>query len=1108
MSKFSSKGTLLVTTVLAGMAFSAPAYAQDATNQATPPGTLPPQQTSPNEATTAPTPGTPASQAPQQNTNTPPANPQQEIIVTGSLLRTTTTETPSPVTVLSAQTLAQRGINTVSEATQRLSANNAGTITAGWNTGFNFASGANAPSLRGLTVQDTVSLFDGLRMAVYPLADDGQRNFVDLNTIPTGVIDRIEVLRDGASSTYGADAIAGVVNIITKKQVRGLHVNGSYGISQRGDAGEKHVDATWGYGDLTNQGFNVYVSGEYQKNNALWARDRGFPFNTQDLSSICNSDNSCMSNLNWNGVSQSGAYNGNISVPGVTWVRPESAPGSATGAGQFQFLNPGAGCRGFDEVHPTGVASVPVLNGVQTSCEVNFQHDYIMLQPQIKRRGLTARATFHPAEGHEVYIEGNAYWTDTFASFTPLGFNGTPTPPIPATLGAYNVMLPVYVCPTGVGTRTGTGTGCDATNGVLNPYNPFAANGQTAQAFVRSTRPRTVTTNARALRVAAGASGTFLDGFNYNVEFTASDVRLKVKQKGYLIPQRIATAVARGEINFNDLEATPDNIWDYISPTNRTTSDSSLWMANGTISRNLFALPGGDLGLAVGAAYIHESLTNPSANPPILDEFGNPDPTANQYDRYYSINAVGAQGRRNVKSAYFELNAPFFDIRQNGFGAEVNVSGRYDKYSTGQHSFSPKVGVKVTPVKEIALRGTWSKGFRIPSFNEAFGTPTTGYVSRTLDCTNATFAAFCAAHGNNTYASNAFPLGLTQTGNPALEPEKSTNLTAGVIFQPIRPLSLTVDFWKIKIKNLIIGSSPEQQAAAFTQYYSNNGVVNVPGVTVLPGTPDPAFPNALPQIGFIAAPFQNADSETVQGVDFGANARFNFGGIRWTSNLEASYLQKFAVRSGGVTTRYDGSLSPCNITSCSGAPKWRGNWQNTFDFGNTTLSATVYYTSGYGNESTDFGATRGDCQSGLAFGSVIAYEDGTPVRCRAKPVWNVDFTAAQKINDSLTIYANVLNVLDIDAPFDPSAAYGLFNYNPAWAQPNIIGRYFRIGAKLDLNPAPYVAPAAEYVAPPPPPPPAAPATQTCPDGSVILATDVCPAPPPPPPPVVNGERGQ
>jgi iron complex outermembrane receptor protein len=132
----------------------------------------------------------------------------EEVVVTGSILRRTDAETPSPVTVLSADTLAERGINTVSEAIQRLSANNAGTIQQGWNTGFNFAAGANAPALRGLTVQATLSVADGLRLAPYPLADDGHRNFVDLNTIPNAIVERIEVLRDGASSTYGADAIA------------------------------------------------------------------------------------------------------------------------------------------------------------------------------------------------------------------------------------------------------------------------------------------------------------------------------------------------------------------------------------------------------------------------------------------------------------------------------------------------------------------------------------------------------------------------------------------------------------------------------------------------------------------------------------------------------------------------------------------------------------------------------------------------------------------------------------------------------------------------------------------------------------------------------------
>src|SRR5688572_13455247 len=205
---------------------------------------------------------------------------ERVIVVTGSLFRRTDTETVSPVTSLSAETLEERGINTVSEAVQRIPANGAGTIQTGWNTGFNFASGANAVSLRGLTVQSTLSIFDGMRMAPYPLADDGQRNFVDLNTVPNAIIERIDVLRDGASSTYGADAVAGVVNISTKREIQGLHANVSGGISQEGDGQELRGDVTWGHGDLVNDGFNFYISGEYQKSEALFARDRDYPFNS------------------------------------------------------------------------------------------------------------------------------------------------------------------------------------------------------------------------------------------------------------------------------------------------------------------------------------------------------------------------------------------------------------------------------------------------------------------------------------------------------------------------------------------------------------------------------------------------------------------------------------------------------------------------------------------------------------------------------------------------------------------------------------------------------------------------------------------------------------
>ncbi|MBA4163879.1 MAG: TonB-dependent receptor, partial [Erythrobacter sp.] len=656
----------------------------------------------------------------------------------------------------------------------------------------------------------------------------------------------------------------------------------------------------------------------------------------------------------------------------------------------------------------------------------------------IERKGLSGRFTANVGENAQVYAMGNYYETETFASLTPLSFRGTPTNPRPAGLAAYNVIAPVYVCATGVGTLNGLNTGCDATNGVLNPYNPFAAAGQTAQISFRSPRGRTVETKSRALRGVLGVDGTFGDDWRYSANFSASEIRLTRIQNNYLIPQRIADVLARGTFNFFDPSQTSEDVWDYIAPENRTVSTSKLWQAQGTLAKDLFELPGGMLQAAVGASYREESIDAPSGNPGITN------PTGNQYDRYYSINAVGTAGSRNVSSAFFEINAPVVDR------LELSLSGRYDDYSTGQSNFSPKFGAKFAPVDMLTLRGTYSEGFRIPSFNEAFGLPTTGFVTRTVNCT--TFAAYCAAHGGNAYASGQYSLGLTQTGNPELAPEKSKAYTLGLIFDPISNIRVTIDYWNIKVNGLIAGVTNTSEAE--NQYYANNGVVNIPGITVIPGTPDPAFPNALPQIGFIQSSYANQDSQTVTGLDFAVTGTFDVtDSIRLRSNFDASYLIKYELRpaDGSDPLRYEDTLSPCNITSCSGSPEWRGAWQNSLDFGDTVISLTAYYTKGTDTASLDFGGIKGECQFNADNGvSTVAYVDGTPYQCRTKDIWNVDLTASHKINDKFTIYGNVLNVFGIDAPFDPAAAYNLFGFNPAFAGPNILGRYFKLGAKVDF----------------------------------------------------------
>ncbi len=175
----------------------------------------------------------------------------ESVTVTGSILRNPNLSGANPVTHLSATELKQRGISTVTQALQTLTANGSGNLPPNFSGNGAFASGASGVSLRGLTTDSTLVLIDGQRAAYYPLSDDGERNFVDINSIPDSIVQSIDVQQDGGSATYGADAVAGVVNIITRKQIQGFEGDAEGGLSQRDDAGHQRLYATYGYGDLT-----------------------------------------------------------------------------------------------------------------------------------------------------------------------------------------------------------------------------------------------------------------------------------------------------------------------------------------------------------------------------------------------------------------------------------------------------------------------------------------------------------------------------------------------------------------------------------------------------------------------------------------------------------------------------------------------------------------------------------------------------------------------------------------------------------------------------------------------------------------------------------------
>src|SRR5580692_2974819 len=174
-----------------------------------------------------------AQQAPADNT------PVQEVVVTGSLIRRADIETPSPVQVITADELKQSGYTSIAQVLNNITANGQGTLSQGFAGAF--AAGAEAVSLRGLNSSATLVLIDGHRVAPNAMFDDGQRSFVDISAIPFDAIERVEVLKDGASAQYGSDAMAGVVNIILKKSYVGTTINAEGGTATEGGGATAHA---------------------------------------------------------------------------------------------------------------------------------------------------------------------------------------------------------------------------------------------------------------------------------------------------------------------------------------------------------------------------------------------------------------------------------------------------------------------------------------------------------------------------------------------------------------------------------------------------------------------------------------------------------------------------------------------------------------------------------------------------------------------------------------------------------------------------------------------------------------------------------------------------
>jgi iron complex outermembrane recepter protein len=883
----------------------------------------------------------------------------QEIVVTGSYIPRTDSETVSPVTIITSADIANSGLTTVADVVRTLSADNSGTLPTAFPGAF--AAGASGVALRGLTVNSTLVLIDGLRAADYALPDDGIRSFVDLNSIQIGTIDRVEVLKDGASSVYGADAIAGVVNIILKKSYEGFNANVEVGDSQHGGGFEKRFDFTGGHGNLESDHYNAYFSLEYQSDNVIGVNQRGFPFNTTDYTPFGGSNNNPSPDHGPGGSIYGSVTPGTITNGNVLTGVP--LPGAVS-----QPLTP---CP----------ASAPAITGPTGNVYCNQdQALYLEDQSATTRFGVAGRITVQFNEDMTGYLHASYYQNQ---SQYP-----TSTGPSQIQVTSPNITTTVALPPTIPGPG-GLGT-------VLNPNDPFASKGEAAlinYAF-GTEGPQMYYVKNHNARIVADVSGKWQD-WNYSADLVFNHTWLDFAVGGELNYSQLISDVTNGTYNFIDPSANSAAVLGALAPRVDTQDTSDMDTLVLRANRQLFPLPGGPLALALGAEWRYEAEydQNFQNSPPEVQNLG----------------FSQAIGNRTVESVDAEVDLPVLK------SLELTASGRYDHYSDFGSTANPKFGVKFEPIDTLMARATYSRGFRAPSFAENGSSEVEGFVNY-----GACPSPLCTAHGADGYISS-YSLGELTVGNPSIKPETSDSYTAGLVFEPTKQFSASADYYYIKKKNLIAGPN---QNAALAQYADGMGLpagftAIYDNLDSAYPTAAPRIVTITAPYSNQASEYTDGVDLDLQGhFDLGSVGNFGLG--RLDTDFSLTKILAFVYeQAGSPNLEYVGLQSPYNLSSGAGTPQWRGTFTNTWTDGPVRVSLLVYYVSGYKEYGEDiFGPSQGTCSTVYTVGF-------TPPDCRVASFTDVDLTGAYNISDHLQVSFAVENLLDRPPPFDPLTYAGI-----------------------------------------------------------------------------------
>jgi iron complex outermembrane receptor protein len=998
--------------------------------------------------------------------------------VTGSNIRRLDQEKVLPVTVFDRDNIEARDASQASDLLTALPqvtglpGNETATLGA-------TARGDNsAVSLRGIPSSNTLILLNGRRLAPHPISQ-GEAGVPTLSTnvnqLPSRGLDRVEVLRDGASSIYGTDAVAGVVNYLTRPNYNGTELALRYGVTEIGDGQELRATLTHGFTFASGKGHFMLIA-DLLDRQAIYARDRAFAAES-DLSYRAPAPWNVSTDTTFNARSATtefGNYStGTVNSSGVfTAARPAGVSSSLVATSGTFFLVPTTTGVGFQTTTPSraGITQTFYWNN----------NTYRVIQPQSTRGNIFASANYELRPNLTVFGEFSGYKARSVTYREPDGITAsTDGNIIVPTTNPWNPFGDRFWSLTGAPNADGTPrlTGTPSVVRITNKRLTDLAD-------------RTATVTNDIYRLVGGVRGKLFDTWNWEAAVLQTESRVTDNEAG---PSRKSLLI--NAIN----QTTPGTAFnpftrtfavqggtlvvtgDYVNPESvqstfrsnfirkgRTELTSADFRAFGDV---LSIWGGNSIGAAFGGEFRYEAYDD--TRPPFagLNPAGSGlDPTSNDF-LGFSPNS-DTHGTRHVAAAYVETVVPFVG---NNFklplveSLELSASARFESYTDFGDTTKPKLGLNWKPLPWVMVRASYNQGFHAPNLAQLF----TGTLIRTA--TGSVDSYRSAVTGLVTDgASNRRSVAA---GNPDLQPETSTGKSAGFVVEVpfVKGLSLSADYWEIRQKDVIASSgsinddrdaliAATQAALAAGQaigsidlgsgtaaYQGDGSVVRLPVTqadrdffTAYNATRTP--PNQRAVVGgidILRTTYFNRAEQFVNGFDFDVTYKFPRMALgNFTVNTTWTLLNDFHSYNSAGAPRTDLRWS----NAAGGAtPKWRGTTTLTWRKQQWSAGLAAYYTGDY----TDAGATttqsiydslgspayivpfvnNGNLTYRYLVSDSMSYNAYVGYRFRAKNKW-IGNTAVR---------VGVVNLLDEEPPlssdsrgYDPSV-YNLMARGRTWS---------------------------------------------------------------------------